>query len=167
VSAPDPGEQTTESALADPPTAENLRELNVFCDPRFAASVMAGFRDAGDVVGAAWFRHVVAALRENAVEVIELLRAGDGAGAVRAIRPVPGRGIFGGATAAARNADGTWTMTGPDGHAHTIDPDKEASALMSPADYEALENEKWDAAARSRLGTASSARAAPPSMRMH
>lgn len=48
---------------------------------------------AGDVVGMASVHDVVGALRENAVEVIGHLRAGDGAAAARAIKPVAGGGI--------------------------------------------------------------------------
>lgn len=149
----DPTETTTLPQQPDPqiagnpapapeitaPAPKDLKELDVFRDPNKLASAAQIFLSHGDDMGLQWLQHVHTALRENAGEAIQHLQAGNGEEAVKAFNK---SGMFQNAKSATDNGDGTWNLTTSNGQTQTIDPSKEAAALMSPQAYAQLQQEK-------------------------
>lgn len=127
-----------------PPEPQDLKQLDVFRDPNKLAQAAEIFLSHGDQTGLKWLEHVHTALRENAVEAIGHLQAGNGDEAVKAFNK---SGMFQNAKDATKNDDGTWTLTTDDGKSQTIDPNQEAAALMSPEAYQTLQLHKQTAAA--------------------
>src|SRR4051794_40033799 len=60
------------------PSAGDLKQLDVMRNPYTLSKIASAFLDAGDSTGLQWLQHVHTALRENAVDAIGALRAGNG-----------------------------------------------------------------------------------------
>jgi hypothetical protein len=115
-----------------PITPSDLKQLDVFRDPKFMAQAAELALSRGQPEGLQWLQHIHTALQENAGEALQNLIAGNGDGAVKAFNK---SGMYQDAQSATPNGDGTWTLTRTNGQSIQVDPQKAAAALMSPEAY--------------------------------